>query len=395
MPETFSRATRDIQGRGRGLIGRVHGTAARGASTLGLAWGGDRGRHAGRPATPAWPPGPRRDVAMLSQRLAALANGGLPLDRALGMVAAQAGEPRLADALRAVEAGVALGGSLSDELARHPTLFSQLHVAIVRAGEYAGAGRRGLADAADVLVRGVVWRDRIRTTVVQPLASFAGVLAIVTAAASALAPGFSRAYTALDALPLPTRALLGTIRVAGRVSLPIVIGATPAVLLLRDWLRGESGRARLHALRLRLPLLGPLERTTALAHATRAVAALVGLNMPVDQALALAAEDAPNAEIAAGLRDARATAAAGGSLAVALNARGLLRADTARILAASERSGALDAALAALADQLDRETDAVLRAVAGRLGPILLGVAALLVAGILVALYLPVAWLLP
>jgi len=400
MPTTGTHdATHDADG---GAQGGAHGHQA-------VAAGGARRPPAppatapaatpyGRPAGRAAEAGRQRalrDVAVAARALATVAGGGLAPARALTLVASRTANPRLAAALRDVQAEVALGARLSEALGRHPALFGPLHVAVIRAGEFAGTGRRALADAAELLERQVARRDRARAAVTQPLTAFALVAGVVAVAAVPLAGAFGHAYNTLDTLPPPTRALLAAVGWLGRFGLPLTAGSLPAALLLRRWLRTPAGRRRADTLRLRVPVLGPLERAAALAHGARAAAALLRANMPHDQALALAAEGTGNAGVAAALRAAAAAAAAGGSAAVTLHARGLLAPEPARLLTAGERSGGLDGAYAALADHLDAAVEAATDGLAQRLGPSLVGTIIALVAAVLITLYLPVAALLP
>jgi general secretion pathway protein F len=113
------------------------------------------------------------------------------------------------------------------------------------------------------------------------------------------------------------------------------------------------------------------------AQVTRYLAALVGAGFPVDRALGTAERVAGHPGVRAALRDVRARVRAGALLADALAEHPRVFPEIAvGVIRAGERGGTLGAALAGLADQLERE--AALRA---RLLSALLYPAVMLVAG--------------
>src|SRR6185436_12747419 len=91
------------------------------------------------------------EIAALTRQLATLLRAGIPLAESLGALFEQTENPKLKNVLGEVKGAVNEGASLADALARHPTVFDELFVSMVRAGEMAGNLDEVLLRLADFL----------------------------------------------------------------------------------------------------------------------------------------------------------------------------------------------------------------------------------------------------
>src|SRR3954471_21782038 len=78
------------------------------------------------------------EIATFTRQMATLIKAGIPLADTLGALVEQIQNVRFKTPLSEVRAAVNEGSSLADALARHPKLFDELFVSMVRAGELAG-----------------------------------------------------------------------------------------------------------------------------------------------------------------------------------------------------------------------------------------------------------------
>ncbi|HUJ57978.1 MAG TPA: type II secretion system F family protein, partial [Kofleriaceae bacterium] len=91
------------------------------------------------------------EIAALTRQMATLLRSGIPLAEALGALVEQITNERLKTPVSEVRGAVNEGSSFADALARHPRLFDDLYVAMVRAGELAGNLDDVLGRLADFL----------------------------------------------------------------------------------------------------------------------------------------------------------------------------------------------------------------------------------------------------
>src|SRR2546423_13295965 len=79
----------------------------------------------------------KTEIASFTRQMATLLKSGIPLAESLGALVEQISNVRLKTAIAEVRGQVNEGTSFADALAKHPRLFDELFVSMVRAGEIA------------------------------------------------------------------------------------------------------------------------------------------------------------------------------------------------------------------------------------------------------------------
>jgi type IV pilus assembly protein PilC len=155
------------------------------------------------------------------------------------------------------------------------------------------------------------------------------------------------------------------------------------------WLRQEGSAKTIDWILLRVPYLGGLMLMYATSQLCRTLATLLGGGLPLLQALDVAASSMGNRAL--GEAGARATPLIreGKSLTFALESTHLLENLTLEMVKVGEQTGALGDMLASIADFYDEEMDTRLATVLALVEPIMLMCMAVIVAGMLLAFYLP------
>src|SRR5439155_22552489 len=124
-------------------------------------------------------------------------------------VAEQTESARLAKAIVSVRTDVEGGVSLSAAMAKHPKIFNNLDVAMVKSGEAGGVLEAVLQRIAVTLEGEVVLRQRVRSAIAYPIVVAGFVTLILLAMLLFIVPQFKSLYAQLNGtLPLPTRILI-------------------------------------------------------------------------------------------------------------------------------------------------------------------------------------------
>ena len=389
-------AYRALTAAGRSEAGVVEAESARGA------WQTLRTRgiyptilepEAGRPA------GGRvrtADVAAAFRHLATLTGAGLPLADALDAVVEQADAPPLIRALTLARARVREGEPLADALAACPAVFAPLHCELVRAGEASGTLPAMLARLATRVEAAAALRARLRRALTYPAVMVTATLAVLTFLVTWVVPEVARLFADTHTpLPLATRLLLGVVGVARATWWLWLALAVAGTLLLRRTASTPAGRARLEALLLRVPIVGPLAGKAAVARVARTLATLVGGGVALETALDMAAAAAGSAPVARATRAARAAVVEGAPLATARAATGAFPSLLLRLTAVGERTGALAAALEQAGTALDAEVEQAVDAATALLEPALVLVMGATVLALVLAILVPILTLNP
>ena len=138
-----------------------------------------------------------------------LLEAGIPLDHALGIAGEVADDPGFRDVIARVRRSVEEGTGLADAFARHPRVFDELYVSMVRAGEAGGALDQILKRLAEFLEEWQRIRDVVVSALLYPLFLSVFAAGAVTVLVVFVVPRFAEVFGDLGArLPAPTRVLL-------------------------------------------------------------------------------------------------------------------------------------------------------------------------------------------
>jgi type IV pilus assembly protein PilC len=166
-----------------------------------------------------------------------------------------------------------------------------------------------------------------------------------------------------------------------------VLAATTLAVVMT--VRQREQRKRLHALALRLPYFGPLARKLATAQVCRTLATLLAGGIPLVNALEVGATSTGNQAIAGNLTIVARQVREGGSLAGSLSERQMFPNVAVEMVEVGESTGALAEMLNSVADFYDEENETSLERFSNLVQPVLLIVMGVILAGLIMALYMP------
>ena len=331
------------------------------------------------------------DVTLLTRQLATLVRAGLPLEESLLAVSQQTEKPRVQSILLGVRSKVMEGHTLADGLAEFPRVFPEIYRATVAAGEQAGHLDSVLERLAEYTESREQIRQKILAAMLYPIVLTVMCFVIVAALLTWVVPKVIAVFEASKAkLPLITRMLIDTSHFLREYGLWLVIAAVLAVMLFRRWLRDPRARRRFHRLVLRLPLAGKLVRGFNTARFTRTFSILSASSVPVLEALRISGEVVTSLPMRDAVLEAAERVREGAPIGRSLGVSRLFPPMTIHLISSGESSGELEAMLAQAADSQDRELDALMAAMVGLLGPMLIVVMGLFVMGIVFAMLLPI-----
>ena len=331
------------------------------------------------------------DVTLLTRQLATLVRAGLPLEESLLAVSQQTDKPRVQSIVLGVRSRVMEGHTLADGLGEFPRVFPEIYRATVAAGEQAGHLDTVLERLADYTESREEIRQKILAAMLYPIVLTVMCFLIVTALMVYVVPKVVAVFQASKAeLPLITRILIGTSHFLREHGIWLVFGAVLAVVLARRALRNPATRRRFDLVVLGLPLAGKLVRGFNTARFTRTFSILSVSAVPVLDALRIAGEVVTSVPMRDAVLQAAERVREGAPIGRSLGVSKLFPPMTVHLISSGESSGELDAMLIQAAASQERELDAIMAAMVGLLGPLLIVVMGLFVMGIVFAMLLPI-----
>jgi len=331
-----------------------------------------------------------REFLVFNQELATLLKAGMPLVQSLDLLKRRVTSPAFRQVLDDVHEKVRSGTALSDAFAAHGSLFPSVYTASLLAGE-----RSGNLDA--VLRRFVEYTKIIATVkrktvsaLVYPAILVSLAIVLVSIIVLKVVPAFADFYGTFGAqLPLSTRVILAISDFLRSQFVLILAAIGIAIAATLSWVRQPGQQARFDHLLLRLPMLGQVARKFATSQMARTLATLLGGGLPLVNALDIAARSVGNRYMASQLDIVSLRVREGQSFAAALEARHVFPEVAVKMAEVGESTGALQEMLNTVADFYDEEIATTMERFITLVEPVLLVFMGLVIAGLLLALYMP------
>ena len=331
-----------------------------------------------------------KDLSVFSRQFATMINSGLPILRALSILAEQTPNKLLAETLGECRNDVEQGSSLSGAMQKHPKVFNDLYVSMVKSGELGGSLDSTLLKVAAMLEREVHLRGKIKSAMTYPVAVVGLVMLIMGAMLLFVVPQFKGIYDQLGgSLPLPTRALIAVSDAAKSYWYILVAAAVAARFFFRRYKATENGRTQVDRLKLRLPVFGSLFHRTALSRFSSTLSMLLSAGVPILQALDIVSDTVNNKIISKAVVDVQSSVREGESIAKPLSKHAVFPPMVVQMIAVGEETGQVDTMLTKVAQFYDQEVEASVDALTSLIEPLLIAIIGGFVGAAVIALYMP------
>jgi type IV pilus assembly protein PilC len=329
------------------------------------------------------------DFLVFNQQFNTLIKAGIPILKALDLLAERAAAPRLRPVLGAVRRLVREGTTLSEAL-QQQGVFPKVYTTSILAGEKSGnlSGVLEYYIAYQRVTTGL--RKKLIATLIYPTILVCAATLIVTYLVSTVIPKFALLYGDLNInLPAATRILLA-ITVTYRPFLLAAIGIVVVLALAAfAWSRSDKGGLALERLRMRLPMVGDTLTKFQFAQFCRTLSTLLAGGTPLVQAMETAGDAISGRLVSGAITHGAKLVREGQSLHDGLASTGLVPELALEMVEVGEASGALSPMLGSVAEFYEDEVNNRLANMVALIEPAILMFMAVLIAFILVALYLP------
>jgi type IV pilus assembly protein PilC len=330
------------------------------------------------------------DFLILNQQFNTLIKAGLPILRALDLLATRASAPRLRPLLTQIRDRVREGKSLSEAI-DEAGVFSKVYSTAILAGEKSG-NLSGVLDyyiAYQKVSTGV--KKKILATLVYPALLIIVATVIVTYLVTVVIPKFALLYRDLGVeLPGPTKLLIAITvdyryHILGTIALAFL-----SVLGIFFWSRSEEGGISFDRILFRFPVIGETLLKFQASQFCRTLATLLTGGTPLVAALQTASESITSRLIRGTVLHATQMVREGESLHSALASSKVMPDLALDMIEVGESSGALSPMLNSVAEFYEEEVSLRLGALVSLIEPVILVFMGMLVAFILISLYLPI-----
>lgn len=326
-----------------------------------------------------------------SKRMVTLLNAGVPLLRALNVLATQADDDYFAEVLSDIEDDVRSGKTLSEGMSGYPKVFSPFYVAMVKSGERTGALDGAMRTLAEYYERQQKLITKVRNAMAYPALVLAvGIMTLVFVFTNVM-PRIMPILERLDTeLPLSTRALMG-ISAFMRLNWPwILLAFAVAAALFARGMKSPAFRRQLSAFKLKMPLFGDVIYKAELARFTRALEIGLASGIPITRALDIALPILKEVDISERLSRCSSSLESGDTLEASFRACEVFDDFVLSIIHVGEESGNLTGTLSEVADEFEQQATSKVDVMVTMLEPVMILIIAIIIGFIVIAVLLPI-----
>ncbi|MFA5093421.1 MAG: type II secretion system F family protein [Candidatus Omnitrophota bacterium] len=331
------------------------------------------------------------DLVIFSRQLATMIDAGIPLVNALGILAEQIENENLRGIIGTVRSDIEAGISFCDALAKHPAVFSDLFVNMVKAGEASGMLNEILDRLATFMEKQSALNRKITSSLVYPAVVVSMAFLITTVLLLKVVPTFKGIFDSLGGtLPMPTQVLIFASDLLRKYFLYTVIVLVVAGYLFKRYLKTEKGKYQFDKQALKFPVFGPLLGKLAVAKFSRTFSTLVKSGVSVLSALEIVSKTSGNKVVEEAVVNCSKNVRNGEPISKPLAKSGVFPPMVTRMINVGEQTGQLEKMLSKIADFYDDQVDAAASALTSLIEPMVIAFLGVVIGGIVVALFLPI-----
>ena len=332
-----------------------------------------------------------KDKVFFTRQLSTLVEAGLPITQSLHTILDQTKNKRMQEVIQDIITSVEGGKTLHDAVAKHPDVFNNIYIALVRAGETSGTLDRSLKRLADQQEKDEAMMRRIRGAMYYPSIVLLVIVMVLVFMLVTIIPQIEQLYAGLNKpLPLATAALVWMANAVKYYWYLIIGGVFFVVYFFRQYMRTETGIKMSSNLKLNAPVISRLFRKMYMARFTRTADTLLEAGVPMLDMLDVAADAVDNVYIANSINVAAERVKGGMALSKAISDQEYFNELVPQMIKIGEQSGRISQMLGKVASVYEDELDEEIKAISTIIEPALMVFMAIMAGGIVMAVLMPI-----
>jgi len=332
-----------------------------------------------------------KELATFTRQMSAMLAAGMPLVQTLVAMEEQTDDRNFKPVINGIRTRVEGGAMYSESLAYYPTVFDELYVSMMRAGEVGGILPDTCSRVAAFLESSNRLRAKVKSAMMYPTVVIIVSLLLATALIMFIVPVFVAMFADFGAdLPGLTQALLDFSHLLTKywyIAIALVVGSIYAV---KKYYKTDRGQYKIDELRLKVPGLGELATKIAVSRFASTFAQLMHSGVQIIESLEIVGLATGNRVIGDSLLGARKTIEEGEPLSRALETNKYYPRMLIHMLGAGEKTGQVEEMMDKVAEFYDSEVETMLAGLTSLIEPLLMVFVGLIIGTIVVAMFLPI-----
>ena len=331
------------------------------------------------------------DIVVFTRQFATMIDAGIPILQSLESLGEQASNSLFRQTIIAIQEDIQLGGSLSSAFAKHPKVFDQLYINMLRVGETGGVLGAILDRVSMYLEKTERLKAKVKSAMIYPAVVVSMAMLITAGLIIKVVPTFATIYDSLDQkLPMMTQMLIDFSNLLQH-QLFVIIGVIVAISFgFIKYRATEQGRLKTDQMALRLPVFGDLICKVSVSRFSRTFSTLSQSGVSILETLDIVGKTCGNRVIELLVDEIKVSVREGESIAVPLAKSIYFPPMVTRMIAIGEKTGQLDKMLSKVAEFYDEQVDTAVEGLTKLIEPLIIAFLGVVVGFIVVALFMPI-----
>lgn len=331
-----------------------------------------------------------KTLSLLCDRFSIILGVGLPIVKAVDMLAGQMEEKELQFLLKEVSKDVAMGRSLSSSFEARGGMFPVTFIETIRSGEESGDLSAAFRRLSAYYEKSSKTRQKITSALVYP--AFVMIVAVIVMIIIMVyaVPAFSSSFASLGTeLPGITKFVIGLSNFCVNYGMYVIFVIAAIILACKLYQRTEQGAEVFSIIALAIPIVGNIIQLSAASQFAHTMSMMISAGMPILKCIDTAGKSIGNYVMRRDILASASGVEEGRSLGACLAKSKYLPPMLVEMTAMGESTGTLETTLTAVGSFYDNEVDVSTKKALSVLEPAIICVLAVFVVVILFSVYLP------
>ena len=332
-----------------------------------------------------------RDLGVFCKQFKSILQAGIGIVDALEMLSQQTNSKVLKESLKNIKDNVQKGDTLTAAMKKEGTVFPGLLINMIEAGEASGSLEVALDRMSTHFDKDARLKGLVKKAMMYPIVLLIVTVIIVVIMLVKVLPGFASTFASMGSeLPAYTRFVMGMSDSLIETWYVYVIAIIAIVFGYKAYAKTAKGARLIAKIMIKIPVLGDLLVKTECARFSRTLSTLLAAGMPLIEAIETTGRTLDNILFKDALADAAIQVQRGAPLSAPLKASGIFPNMVLHMLSIGEESGNVEDMLDNVAEYYDEEVTLATDAATALMEPLIIVVMAVVVVGIIAAVYAPV-----
>lgn len=331
------------------------------------------------------------DVQLFSRQLHTLLKSGVPIMRGLAGLQESAINKSFARVIKDLRESLDSGRELSAAMRRHPDVFNNFYLSMVKVGEMTGRLEDVFLRLFDHLEFDRDMRNRVKSATRYPTFVMIAMALAMLVVNVFVIPQFAKVFASMHAeLPMMTRILMATSSFMVKYWVLLVVAAAGVAAGVKAWVATPAGRLIWDRRKLQIPIAGKIIMKGTMARFARSFSLSSRSGVPIVHALTVVSQTVDNAYLSARIEQMRDGVERGESILRTSVTAGVFTPIVLQMIAVGEESGSLDDLMDEIAELYEREVDYELKTLSAQIEPIMITFLGVMVLVLALGIFLPI-----